>query len=153
MTRYQPRSLAPLPMTTDHTLRPVIAELRAAAITSHAELANDPAVDAAARGLLSASCLSGAQLEALQARLSFEHRPIADHAPWDVHIGMIEPRPDPTAALAALAEEEAIAHTLATTVPRRPTLLQRLLPTTATAFWTAVSGWLGFLLARTKGWL
>lgn len=79
--------------------------------------------------------------------------PIADHAPWDGPIGMIEPRPDPTAALAALAEAEALAHALAATVPRRPTLLRRIVPTTATAFWMAAAFWLGFLLARAEGWL
>ena len=164
MTRYQPRSLAPLPMsiTTDHTLRPVIEELRAAQTASRYSLAHDPAVDAAARGLLSASCLSGAQLEALQARLASEYRPIADRALWEdpqprpdpLPIGMIEPPDDHTdPALAALAEVEAAARALAAMVPRSPTLLQRLLPTTATAFWMAVSVWLGFLLARAEGWL
>ena len=34
-----------------------------------------------------------------------------------------------------------------------PTLLQRLVPTTATAFWMAAALWLGFLLARAEGWL
>lgn len=116
MTRYQPRSLAPLPMTAkltphalrcilaeheqpptepphagmleslspSHTLRPVIDELceSAAETASRYSLTYDPAVDAAARGLLSASCLSGAQLEALQARLASEHRPITDRAAW-----------------------------------------------------------------------
>lgn len=165
MTRYQPRSLAPLPMSTNHTLRPVIDELResAAETASRYSLAYDPAVDAAARGLLSASCLSGAQLEALQARLASEYRPIADRALWDdaephldpLPIGMIEP-PDDHAdhALAALAEVEAAARALAASIaPRRPTLLQRLLPTTATAFWMACALWLGFLLARAEGWL
>lgn len=189
MTRYQPRSLAPLPMTAkltphalrcilaeheqhltepphagtlesmspSHTLRPVIDELResAAETASRYSLAYDPAVDAAARGMLSASCLSGAQLEALQARLASEHQPIADFAPWDdpLPIGMIEPRIDATAALASLAEAESASRDLAATIPRRPTLLRRLMPTSATAFWMAVSVWLGFLLARAEGWL
>lgn len=137
------------------TLRPVIDELSesAAETASRYSLAYDPAVDAAARGLLSASCLSGAQLEALQARLASECQPIADHAPWDGTIGMIEPRIDATAALASLAEAEALAHALAATVPRRPTLLRRIVPTTATAFWMAAAFWLGFLLARAEGWL
>ena len=163
MTRYQPRALAPLPMTANHTLRPVIDELResAAETASRHSLTYDPAVDAAARGMLSASCLSGAQLEALQARLASEHRPIADRALWDdaephpdLPIGMIEPPADTDPALAALAEVEAAARALAASIaPRRPTLLRRLLPTTATAFWMAVSVWLGFLLARAEGWL
>ena len=37
--------------------------------------------------------------------------------------------------------------------PSRPALLRRLLPSTATVFWMAVSVWLGFLLARAEGWL
>lgn len=78
---------------------------------------------------------------------------IADHDPWDGPIGMIEPRLDPAAALSTLAEVEALAHALAATVPRRPTLLRRIVPTTATTFWMAVSGWLGVLLARAEGWL
>lgn len=163
MTRYQPRSLAPLPMSTNHTLRPVIDELResAAETASRYSLDYDPAVDAAARGLLSASCLSDAQLEALQARFASEYRPIADRALWDdadphldLPIGMIEPPDDTDPALAALAEVEAAARALAASIaPRRPTLLQRLLPTTATAFWMACALWLGFLLARAEGWL
>jgi hypothetical protein len=60
---------------------------------------------------------------------------------------------DATAALAALAEAEAIAHALAATMPRRLPLLRRLAPTTATAFWMAAALWLGFLLARAEGWL
>lgn len=85
--------------------------------------------------------------------------PLSGHSPWDgvppmederfrVHL-----RLGPTAALASLAEAEAVAHALAATVPSRPTLLQRLTPSTAAWFWMAVSAWLAFLLARAEGWL
>lgn len=88
-------------------------------------------------------------------------RPPGDHIHFP-EVAWPEPLPPPTApaatvdataALAALAEAEAIAHTLAATMPRRRTLLRRLVPTTATAFWMAAALWLGFLLARAKGWL
>lgn len=56
------------------------------------------------------------------------------------------------AALASLAEADATARALVSTMPRRPSLLRRLVPTTATAFWMATACWLAFLLARAEGW-
>lgn len=146
MTRYQPRSLAPLPMTANHTLRPVIDELRAA----------DPA-DAPPGAHVHFPEVAWPEPPpeptpeqwAAFARFFPEvvaTTPIADRAPWDGPI-------DATAALASLAEAEALAYELAATEPRRPTLLRRIIPTTATAFWMAVSAWLGFLLVRAEGWL
>lgn len=110
--------------TPDHTLRPVIDELRAA------------------------------------------QTPPGDH----IHFPEVEwPEPGPDGGLVGVERGcatvaapqpddydlviEAAARTLVAMAPRRPTLLQRLLPTAATAFWIAVSVWLGFLLARAEGWL
>lgn len=166
MTRYQPRSLAPLnmPATPDYIpfTHPIEGKERAAAaMATYAVHPYDPAVDAVLHGLMPASVLSGAQIEALQQQLA-RHTlafAVAPRPVLDLPIGMIEPPAaldatiDATAALSALAEAEAAAHALVATVPRRPTLLRRLVPTSATAFWMAVSGWLGFLLARAEGWL
>lgn len=172
MTRFQPRSLAPIPMTTtDHTLRPVIDELRAAQTPTaptgghvqfpevswpadaafHGEPppridgratvaapqpdAYDPAVDAVARGLLSASVLSGAQFEALQRLLASNHRPITDRAAWgdvDMPLGTAEPPP--------MADE------YFTRAPRHGSLAPWV-------FWTLAALALGLILARAEGWL
>lgn len=155
-------------ITTDHTLRPVIEELRAAQQSPFPKLEwPEPGPDGGLVGVEPDALtrhLSSPQASALEARLyAGDRTAITDDALWEdpqpritpLPIGMIEP-PDDHAdhALAALAEVEAAARALAASIaPRRPTLLQRLLPTTATAFWMACALWLGFLLARAEGWL
>lgn len=125
MTRFQPRSLAPLPMTTNHTLRPVIDELRAA----------DP-MDAPPGfpPIEPAADVVGLEPAGITRRVRAK--------PQALPIGMVEPPPQPPA-------EDEFAHLRG--LPRP--LLTRLLPSTATAFWMAVSAWLGFLLVRAEGWL
>lgn len=176
MTRFQPRSLAPIPMTTpDHTLRPVIDELRAAQSPTaptggHVQFpevawpepgpdgglvgvergratvaapqpdAYDPAVDAASRGLLSASTLTGPQLDALQRLLAANNRPVTDAAAWgwdgsDLPVGMIEPPAPPP-----MADE------YFTSAPRHGSLAPWV-------FWTLAALALGLILARAEGLL
>lgn len=161
MTRFQPRSLAPIPMTTpDHTLRPVIDELRAAQSPTaptggHVQFpevawpaeapaplpdAYDPAVDAASRGLLSASTLTGPQLDSLQRLLASNNQPITDAAAWgwdgsDLPVGMAEPPAPPP-----MADE------YFTSAPRHGSLAPWV-------FWTLAALALGLILARAEGLL
>lgn len=138
-------SLSPSPK-----LRAVIHEIResAAETASRYSLAYDPAVDAAARGLLSASCLSGAQLEALQARLASEHQPITDRAAWSEPVA-------PTWSPAGIPDLPTTKGGTGDPLPvgmHEPRWV-RFVPSTATLFWMAVSACLALLLARAEGWL
>ena len=144
-------------MTTDHTPRPVIDELRAAERppgehVHFPEVAwpEPAAAPTAARieptwapgGIPDwppSYAVSGPHLDALQ-RACEQAAAECDQL---LPIGMIEPVDDAAAVARALGIEP----------PRRPSLVPRIIPTTATAFWMAVSGWLTFLLARVEGWL
>lgn len=79
--------------------------------------------------------------------------PAAPETPPDKDLGNVYPRPHGGRNFIGFGTAAPAASQPIGMIEPRPSLLVRLLPSTATAFWMAVSAALGFLLARAEGWL
>lgn len=138
MTRYQPRSLAPLPMT--HTLRPVVDEMRSAQHPPGAHV-TFPEVAWPEPAELPIGMVEPP--EPIAFTITRNGRRVAS--------GVARPK-DHSREAAKAAVDEAEAAALAAKPPRAP-WVDRLVPSTGAAFWMGIAGWFIYLHARAEGWL